>query len=38
LGLGHDPTDGVEGDHAAGEIDADEDEGDPNAALEDETA
>lgn len=33
LGLGHDPTDGVEGDHAAGEIDADEDEGDPDAAL-----
>jgi len=36
LGLGHDPTDGVEGDHAGGEIDADEDEGDPNAALDDE--
>ena len=34
LGLGHDPSDGVEGDHTAGTIDAEEDEGDPNAALE----
>ena len=34
LGLGHDPTDGVEGDHTNGTIDAPEDEGDPNAALD----
>jgi predicted PurR-regulated permease PerM len=51
LGLGHDPTDGVDGDHSAGETDVaerssaadqnaersgetDEDEGDPNAALD----
>jgi predicted PurR-regulated permease PerM len=34
LDLGHDPSDGVDGDHTAGTIEADEDEGDPNAALD----
>lgn len=33
LGLGHNPTDGIDGNHSAGTIAADEDEGDPNAAL-----
>lgn len=34
FGLGHDPIDGVEGDHSGGTIEADEDEGDPSAALD----
>lgn len=35
LDLGHDPEDGVEGNHGRGRIDADEDEGDPTEALRD---